>query len=577
MRRVLFVAVIVGLVLSAGCGRGPTTEERLFVGLANRYLAALYAHQPVWATQLGNHDHDDRLPDLSKPARDAWADLNRAYRDSLRAIPPDQLSEQDRIDREILLRRIAYTLFAHEELDEPSWNPLLYNPGDAIYSLLAREFAPLPARLQSVAARLEQIPVLLGAARANLENPPAVFTRTAITQNQGTINLVMDGLDRYLVDEPGLRERLARPRVEAIAALTEYGDWLADDLLPRSRGDFRLGAERWRRKLQFALDSDLEPTAILRSAERDLEATTVRMAELARSMYPQRLGSPVPAQIPRETLIAAVLRRLAEDRPTSETIVDQARRDLGRITAFVREHDLVRVPDEPIEIIVMPEHQRGMWIAYCDSPGPLEPHLPTFYAIAPTPADWTPERAESFYREYNDYMLQDLTVHEAMPGHYLQINHANRFRGSTPVRAVFSSGTFVEGWATYAEQLMVESGWGGPEFEMQQLKMRLRLIINAIIDQLIHTAGMTEGKAMTLMMERGFQEEGEAAGKWIRACLTSTQLSTYYVGNLEINAIRRDWLRKAGAQYRHRDFHDRLLSYGAPPPRHLRGLLDLAD
>jgi hypothetical protein len=152
-----------------------------------------------------------------------------------------------------------------------------------------------------------------------------------------------------------------------------------------------------------------------------------------------------------------VLDALAEDRPTSETIVQQARGDLARLTAFVREQDLVRVPEEPVEIIVMPEHQRGMWIAYCDSPGPLEPHLPTFYAIAPTPADWSAERAASFYREYNDYMLQDLTVHEAMPGHYLQINHGNRFQGSTPVRAVFYSGTFVEGWATYAE-----SSWSRP-------------------------------------------------------------------------------------------------------------------
>lgn len=580
MRRLHVVMLLVALLIHAsalvGCDRGPSQTER-FVGLAGRYLTALYAHDPVRATQLGCHDHDGELPDLSLGTLEAWADLNRAYLDSLSAIDPRRLEIQDRIDRDILMLEIEAEIFAHDELREARWNPLRYNPGDAIYALLARDFAPLSLRLQSVAQRLEEVPALLGTARVNLDAPPAVFTRTAINQNTGTINLVMDGLDRYLEAEPELRARLARPRAGAIAALTLHGQWLEEDLLPRSHGDFRLGDDLWRRKLRFSLASDLAPETILITAEQDLEQTTARMADLARGLYREPLGprAPDPATLTRGELIAAVLRGLAEDRPTSETIVDQARRDLERITAFVREHDLVRVPDEPVEIIVMPEHQRGMWIAYCDSPGPLEPHLSTFYAIAPTPADWSPERTESFYREYNDYMLQDLTIHEAVPGHYLQINHANRFQGSTPVRAVFYSGTFVEGWATYAEELMVETGWGGPAFELHQLKMRLRLIINAIIDQKIHTMGMTEDEAMALMMERGFQEEGEAAGKWIRACLTSTQLSTYYVGNMEINAIRRDWQARKGGRYRHREFHDRLLSHGSPPSRYVRELLDL--
>ena len=576
MRRLIVPCLLCGLGLVGACGRGPSEAER-FAGLAERYLDALYAYEPIWATQLGCHDHDGKLPDYSPGAREAWVELNRAYRDSLAAIKPRRLKPADRIDREILSERIEAAIFAHTEIDEPRWNPLLYNPGDAIYALLARDFAPLAERLQNAALRLEKIPDFLATARLNLAEPPAVFTRTALNQNQGTINLIMDGLDRYLDQEPQLRARLARPRAEAIAALTLHGRWLQEDLLPRSRGDFRLGTETWRRKLKYSLASDLTPEAILAAAEQDLEATTARMADLARGLYRERLGShaPDPALLSRRELIAAVLNDLAEDRPTSETIVAQASRDLARITDFVRERDLVRVPAEPIEVIVMPEHQRGMWIAYCDSPGPLEPHLPTFFAIAPTPSDWPPARAESFYREYNDYMLQDLTVHEAMPGHHLQINHSNRFQGSTPVRAVFTSGTFVEGWATYSEQLMVEAGWGGPAFELHQLKMRLRLIINAIIDQKIHCAQMTEDEAMAMLMEQGFQEEGEAAGKWIRACLTATQLSTYYVGNMEINAIRRDWQARQGPRYRHREFHDRLLSFGSPPPKYLRQLLGL--
>jgi uncharacterized protein (DUF885 family) len=227
-----------------------------------------------------------------------------------------------------------------------------------------------------------------------------------------------------------------------------------------------------------------------------------------------------------------------------------------------------------VKVIVMPEFQRGVAVAYCDAPGPLEKNGETFYAISPTPSEWTKERVESFFREYNNYMLQDLTVHEAVPGHYLQLAHANKFKAPTMVRAIFGSGTFVEGWATYAEQLMAEKGYAGPELKMQQLKMRLRLIINSMIDQKIHTAGMTEKEAMDLMMNEGFQEDGEAAGKWRRACLTSTQLSTYYVGNIEINNLRNGYEAKhPGTDFK--SMHDAIISVGSPAPKYVREALGL--
>ncbi|RLB95145.1 MAG: hypothetical protein DRH76_08475 [Deltaproteobacteria bacterium] len=386
----------------------------------------------------------------------------------------------------------------------------------------------------------------------------------------------MDGLQEYLVQVPELQAEFQPVRARAIAALDDYGRWLEKDLLPRSKGDFRLGKKLWEKKLQYSLSSDMNPAEILASAEKDLVTTRDQMYEIALPLYRDYFGGHVDDQNPgRDNLIRRVLARLAEDRPTNETIVPEARKGLQKITRFVEKQNLVTVPDDAVEIIVMPEHQRGFAIGYCDSPGPLEKNGTTFYAISPTPKNWSSERAETFFREYNDYMLQNLTIHEAMPGHYLQIAHANKFQAATPLRAIFASGTFVEGWATYAEQLMVEAGYGGPEVHLQQLKMRLRLIINAIIDQKIHTAGMTEGEAMEMMMVDGFQEEGEAAGKWIRAGLSSTQLSTYYVGNMEINAIRRDYTRQHGGKIDLKTFHDELLSFGSPAPKHARTLMGL--
>ena len=222
-------------------------------------------------------------------------------------------------------------------------------------------------------------------------------------------------------------------------------------------------------------------------------------------------------------------------------------------------------------------------MAYCDPPGALEPGgpHPTFFAVSPTPSDWPAQQVASFYREYNGHMLRNLTAHEAMPGHVLQLEHARAFIGSTPVRAALPSGTFIEGWAVYAEQLVAEAvEREAPQavstlaLRLQQLKMQLRSTINAILDVRVHTRAMSEAEAMALMTERGHQEVGEAAGKWRRALLTSAQLSTYYVGYGEVSALAADLaLGRPGAGTR--AVHDELLAHGSPSPRLLRGLLRL--
>jgi len=564
------------LLAAVGCGGGNHEADVRFTALVEKHLERMLGLNPEWATNLGDHRFDGLTSDFSEDGFKERVAFNRETLDALKKIKPERLSGANRIDHAILKEACESIVFEITEVREHRRNPTIYNPGDGLYNILARDYAPLPERLRAVKSRLAALPEALDAARANLDNPPRVMTETAIKQNPGVINLVMDGLQEYLAEVPEMKDEFGPVRARAIAALDEYGRWLETDLLRRSNGDFRLGKKLWKKKLRFALGSDLNPEEILANAERDLAATRDQMYEVALPLYRDYFGGHVDDENPgHDNVIRRVLARLAEDRPTNETIVPEAREGLKEITRFVAKKKLVTVPDDPVEIIVMPEHQRGVYIGYCDSPGPLEKNGTTFYAISPTPKDWSAERAETFYREYNDHMLKDLTVHEAMPGHYLQIAHANKYEAATPLRAIFSSGTFVEGWATYAEQLMVEAGYGGPELHLQQLKMRLRLIINAIIDQKIHTAGMTEGEAMEMMMVDGFQEEGEAAGKWIRACLTSTQLSTYYVGNLEVNGIRRDYEKKHGGKIDLKEFHDEMLSFGSPAPKHVRVLMGL--
>jgi uncharacterized protein (DUF885 family) len=264
-----------------------------------------------------------------------------------------------------------------------------------------------------------------------------------------------------------------------------------------------------------------------------------------------------------------VLDTLAEERSTNATIVGDAKKILADATAFVQQHDLVRVPEEPCGVIEMPEYRRGVAVAYCDASGPLEQKQETVFAISPTPADWTKKRADSFYREYNKSMLAELTVHEAMPGHFLQIMHNNRF--PSQLRAVLSSGPFVEGWAVYSEWVMAKAGFGGPRVRLMQQKMLLRLCVNAILDNEVHAGTLDERSALALMVNEAFQEEGEAVGKWKRAQLTSAQLTTYYYGFTEMMSLRTQLEKAPG--FTERAYHDKLLSFGSPSMRHLRAIM----
>ncbi|MGI8468208.1 MAG: DUF885 domain-containing protein [Pyrinomonadaceae bacterium] len=551
-----------------------------FEKLANGFISGLLSLNPEWSTQLGNHAYDNRLSDYSIKGVQQRRAFAEKYLNDLNKIPFDELSKTNNVDARILRENLEYQIFQADVLREYEWNPLVYNVGSALDYLISRDFAPLDERLENLQGRLEAIPEVIAAAKANLKNPPRVYTETAIQQNQGVIGLIRDDLSPFADKSPQMKTALEPSREKAIAALTDYGKWLKEDLLPRSNGDFRLGDAKYRQKLKFALSSDLSKEELLRRAETDLKATQDKMFEVAFPLYKKYFPSGNEAVKTTELtgkkfVIKAVLDKLAESRPTNETIVSQAEKDLRATTEFVRENNLVTVPTEPVKVIVMPEYARGTAVAYCDSTGPFEKNNSTFFAISPTPNNWTPQRKESFFKEYNDYMLNDLTIHEAMPGHYLQLMHANKFQAPTKIRAIFGSGSFVEGWAVYAEQLMAEKGYGGAETEMQQLKMRLRVIINAIIDQKIHTAGMTEKEAIDFMMTEGFQEEGEAAGKWKRAQLSSTQLSTYYGGVTEVNDIRRAYEAKNGKQTDMRKMHDEMLSFGSPAAKYVKEMMNL--
>ncbi|MEU4558952.1 DUF885 domain-containing protein [Actinoplanes sp. NPDC023936] len=533
-----------------------------FVPLAERIVDALLESDPATATYAGDHRFDDRLPDLSGSGVAGRVAMLRDAGDALSGVDPDGLGPEDQVDHAILTALVERGAFELTEVREHEWNPLEHNPGPLLHALLARPFAPAEERLTSLAGRLAAIPDALATARAVLRDVPRIHAETAAGQFAGTAALIRDEVPGLLAEEPGM-DHVVRPAAgAALAALGEFDGWLRGLLDTGEPGrDPRLGRRLWEARLWHTLDTELSASEVLSRARASLD----QAGEELRVASAELVGGPATDETVRRALDA-----LAAEHPDDNSIVGLAKVTMDEAIAFVREHDVVSLVDDPCVIEEMPEFARGVAVAYCDPPGPLETaDVPTFYCIAPAPADWPAERVRSFYREYNNHLIRNLTVHEAMPGHFLQLAHSRRFRAATRVRSLGLSGPFVEGWAVYAEDVMTSLGFGGLPVKLQRLKMRLRTSINAIIDQLVHCEDLSEAEAMELMTGRGFQEEGEAAGKWRRALLTSTQLSTYFVGYTEVAAIAA--ARPFGATPR--AWHDAMLAHGSPPPRHLRALL----
>jgi uncharacterized protein (DUF885 family) len=544
-----------------------------FAVFAERALDDVLEFRPDWATALGDHRYDSELPDASPAGLEAWRASISRHLGRLASFDPDALSPENRVDSHLLGNTLELLTYQLDELGEHTWNPMAANPGRAVYELTARAFAPSGDRLRSLAGRLAAIPDALATARASLGAMPKVHLETALGQFAGTTDLITGGIDRLLEQSPASRDEIDAVRPAALEALEVHLAWLSDRLAASEHDDSfrdpRIGAERFSRKLALTLDSEADAASIVARAEADLDRVTEEITEAAS----RRLKRPVTSP----GLVREALDVLGADAPDDDTILELARSALWTQIAFVNEQAIVSTFDDPFEVIPMPEADRGVGVAYCDPPGPLETaDIPTFIAVSPTPAEWTAERVTSFYREYNRHMVHELMAHEAMPGHMLQEQHSRRFVGSSPVRAALASGSFLEGWAVYAEAVMVELGYPGEAdpggLRLQQLKMQLRMILNAILDAKVHTEDLAEDAAMKLMIERGFQEEGEAAGKWRRALLTSAQLSTYYVGYSEVSDLVGE-LRRQHPGWTLRTLHDRLLSHGSPAARHLRTLI----
>lgn len=553
-----------------------------FAALSKRALDTWMQLSPVFATQAGEHRFDGQLDDLSAAGRSKALTASKALLTELDAIDTSKLSRDNQVDAAILRTQLQSNIWDAEVMQSWAWDPQVYGglAGSAIYGLMSREFAPLPERIASATERMEKIPALLAQARANLDpaRVPKIHAETVAKQNPGILSIVETFITPHLAELSKEQAARTTAAIEGLKkAVAEQQVWLDKTLVPNAKGDFRIGAEKYDQKLKFALSSSLSRADIKQRAESEMQRVRGVMYGIAQTVLKDKPGAPElpakPSPEQQQKAIEAALELAYADHPARDKVVDDAKASLKTATDFVRAKDLVSLADSPVDVILMPEFQRGVAVAYCDSPGPLDKHLKTFYAISPITDNWTQAQSDSFLREYNGKMIHLLSIHEGIPGHYLEGWHSAKH--PSVLRGVLRSGLFAEGWAVYTERMMQEQGYleNDPLFHLVQLKFYLRTIANALLDQGVHVDNWTREQGMHLMTHDAFQQESEAAGKWTRAQLSSAQLPTYFVGAQEQFDMRDAVKKKLGAKFNLKTYHDQVLSYGAPPTRYVRELM----
>jgi len=569
-----------------------------FAQLADDYLKGSLALSPTGATGVGYHQHTDaatgkvieldaQLDDWSAAGLERQRAFFRTFRRRLQhEVKFKQLDLETQADYELIRDSIELNLLELDELQSFKHKPQGYVEmiGGGLFLPLVLEYAPAEKRVEHICARLEQVSAVLAAAKANLTDTAPVFLDTALEENKGNIGLIQGALKTLVPPSGPLKERYDRAAAAAVAALEDFNRWLDTELRPHATASWRLTGRLYAKKLRYALGTNLTPQEILRDAERELARVRAEMMLKALSLhadwFPGHGDHSDLAGAERENrVIREVLNRISEERAARDQLFPRVRADVADIQSFLARAKLLTLTGrENLQVIETPPFMRGVYgVAGFQPAPPLQPDLGAFFFVTPVPERWTEEQATSKLREYNNFMLKILTVHEALPGHYIQFEHAAAIepKWRRLLRGVFGNGPYVEGWATYAQDVVVEAGYldRDPRLALTNYKMLLRVISNSILDVRMHTGGMTDQEALDLMMNQTFQERAEAEGKLRRAQLTSTQLPSYFVGWREWWRLRHDLERKEGSRFSLAAFHDRALDAGGVTMGALRRLL----
>lgn len=584
-------SLALGVQSIAAVSEAKPVDSKVFAGLAERFMKESLALSPSAASQAGYHKHTDPktgkvieldavLDDLSSKGMAEQKAFYETWQEKFhKETPLATLSPEDAADWQLIDDQISLQLLEFNKIQNYKHNPAgaVELIGSALFQPLTEDYASKDVRLGHVISRIGQIPRVLNDVKVYINDVNPVYLNSAIDENDGNVDLIEHTVKEEIPANSPLLAEYNKVAPTAIAALKDYSKWLKEDLAKRpSTRNWRLGKELYNEKFKYVMQSNLSPEQVLADAEKDLKSVRAEMLQLGlpmhKKMYPDHSDHADLSAHERENLIISeVLRKISDERPKREDLQKAIEGDLEGIKQFIREKKIVALSDrDNLKVVPTPVFQRAVLsVAAFHSAPPLNPKAEAQYWVTPIDPSVPEEKAESKLREYNNFTLKWLTIHEALPGHYIQFEHLNNLSPEWRrlLRSFCSNGPYVEGWAEYIAQVMMDEGYmkDDPRFRMIMRKIRLRLLCNAIIDIRMHTMDMSEEQALDLMTKEAFQTQAEADGKLRRAKLTSTQLPTYYVGLREWLAFRQAYEAKAGKNFNMLEFHNKALDEGPLP------------
>ncbi len=578
MKRIALLAI--ASVLFASCGQNKNSNQQNdnsdqhFDSYKNSFIEKLWKVYPVWAASQGYHNYDSILIVPSEASRALENEFAKANLDSLKSYDLQKLSSNNKTDYYLIENQLNELIWNNTSYKSFEWNPSDYNVVSGIAELLNGNYAKLDVRLMGIYGRLKSTPAYYESARKYLKNPTKEHTQLGIEQNLNSVSVLeKDLLDSVKISglSESVKKEFETSIVNSAKAVRDYAEWLKTmkNDTPRS---FHLGKDLFEAKFRFDIQSRFTSEEIYERALKRKDELHAEMARISKSLWKKYMGS---EKMPAEDLeiTRSVLEKIALQHVKADSFQVTIERQIPVLVDFIKKKNLIFIDStKPLVIRKEPAYMAGVAGASINAPGPYDKNGNTYYNVGSL-SGWAPDRAESYLREYNNYILQILCIHEAIPGHYTQLVYSNQ--SPSLIKSLFGNGAMVEGWAVYTERMMIESGYGNnePEMWLMYYKWHLRTVCNTILDYSVHALGMEKEDAMKLLTSEAFQQKAEAEGKWRRVSLTQVQLCSYFTGFTEIYDFREELKKKMGDQFNLKAFHEKFLSYGSAPVKYIRELM----
>lgn len=557
-------------------GYAEENSNTSFDSYKKAFINRLWKIYPDWATNVGYHKYDSMLYVPNGEQRKIELNFYTSELEKLQAFSYNTLSDANKIDFKILEDFYNYGLWQINQYKSWQWNPADYNIGSSFSIILSENYAPLKKRLTNVFIKLKNVPQYYEAAKQNIQNPSAEHLQLAIDQNEGSLSvfetdyvIAVKKMNFYPETEALYLKRGA----DAVAAIQSYIQFLKDfkNITPRS---FRLGKELYSDKFKYEIQSAFTSDEIYEAAINRKIYLHQEMGKIAKSLWPKYFGN-LTAPENDLFLIRKIIDTISMQHVKAADFQTEIEKQIPALTTFVKEKNLIYLdPKKPLKVRKEPAYMAGVAGASISSPGPYAKNGTTYYNVGSI-ENWTAERQESYLREYNQYILQILNIHEAIPGHYVQLVYSNK--SPSIIKSIFGNGAMIEGWAVYSELMMMENGYGNGidslEFWLMYYKWNLRTVCNTILDIGIHTKNLSEKDAMDLLINQAFQQQTEAEGKWRRVQVTNVQLTSYFTGFYEILQLRDLLKEMQGNAFNVKKFNEQFLKYGSSPVKFIKEIL----